>query len=228
VVRNDVVLGDGRVLHWVFTNGGDGDFRVVDPVAGLEDRRRAVVDRPWSWLHQVHGAQVWPVDHAGHRAGDEGDGLVTTVSDAPLSVTTADCGPLVLVAEAGVAVVHAGWRGLMAGVIEEAASILARVGGRPAAAHLGPTIGPAAYRFGADDLARVAERYGDEVVARTATGEPALNMPAAVASACRAAGWPAPGRPSCTSDPRWFSHRTRSDQGRQAAVAWIADGPADG
>ncbi len=221
--QHSVVIGDDRVVRVAFTEAADGDFRVVEPRPGLADRRRQVTPDPWSWLIQVHGAEIHEVAEPGQHAGREGDGLLTTRSGCPIAVTTADCAPVVLVADGGVATVHAGWRGLTAGIVERAANRLTEVAGAPVASLLGPCISPAAYEFGADDLALVVERYGAEVAATTAAGTPALDVPAGVAAACRAAGWPAPERPPCTSDPRWFSHRVRGDQGRQTAVAWIEE-----
>lgn len=216
-------LPDGRELRVVFTEVADGDFRVRRPTPGLDERRRAIVDRPWSWLIQVHEDTVLTVDEPGQHAGADGDALITTRSGCPISVTTADCAPVVLVAEGGVAVVHAGWRGLLAGIVEKAAARLVDAAGSPVASLLGPCIGPGAYRFGADDLATVVERYGPSVASSTVSEEDALDVPAAVAAACRSAGWPEPPRPPCTSDPRWFSYRTRADEARQAAVAWLED-----
>ena len=75
--------------------------------------------------------------------------------------------------------------------------------------------------FGAADLAVVTARYGSAVGAETERGTPALDVPATVAAACVAAGWPAPERPACTSGPGFFSHRTRGDRERQTTVAWL-------
>lgn len=222
--HHSLTIGDGRVARVVFTDAADGDFRVVDPVPGLEDRRRDLVDAPWSWLIQVHGDVVHEVTTPGQHAGDEGDGLLTDRTGCPVAVTTADCAPVVLVAVGGVATVHAGWRGLTAGIVEKAATRLVELAGAPVASLLGPCISPTAYEFGPDDLAEVVARYGPEVAGRTVAGTPALDVPAGVAAACRAVGWPEPARPSCTSDARWFSHRTRADRSRQTAVAWIEDG----
>ncbi len=210
-------LGDRRA-RVVATERADGDFgldRVTDA------RRHGLHPAPWTWLRQVHGAEVVTVTRAGESAGTSADAAVTDVDDAPISVLTADCAPVVLVGDRAVATVHAGWRGLVAGVIEAAADRLRGLGAAPVAAVLGPCIHPAAYEFGGDDLDVVAARYGPTVRARTAAGTPALDMPAAVAAACVAAGWPAPERSTCTSDPRFYSHRTRTDRGRQATVAWL-------
>ncbi len=219
--RHTIELADGRRLRVVFTDTDDGDFRVVDPTPGLDERRVRIAPGPWSWLVQVHGDRVHHVTGPGEQGGEEGDGLLTTESGCPIAVTTADCAPVVLAADRGVAVVHAGWRGLSAGIVERAGAELRRLAGEPVAALLGPCISPAAYEFGADDLATVVERYGPTVASTTDDGRPALDVPAGVAEACRRAGWPAPERPPCTSDPRWFSHRTRGDRARQTAVAWL-------
>ena len=216
-----IPLSDGRTARIVFSDASDGDYRVLDPVPGLEGRRRAIVDAPWSWLRQVHGAETYVVTHPGQHAGCEGDALLTTTTGCPISVTTADCAPLVLVADRGLAVVHAGWRGLVAGVVEATAKRLRAAAGEPSVSLLGPCIDPAAYEFGDDALSVVVARYGTAVAARTADGRPAHDVAAAVAGACGAAGWPVPDRPACTSDPRWYSHRTRADKGRQVAVGWL-------
>lgn len=208
-----------------FTDRSDGDFRVTAPEAALHAARHAVVDAPWTWLHQIHGGDVVLVDEPGAGAGSEADAAATDQVGAPLAIMTADCAPVVLIAEQGFAVVHAGWRGLVAGVVANAAQRLAVIGGRPVEALVGPCINPAAYEFGADDLAVAAGVFGDEVRAVTPWGSPALDVPAAVAVACERAGWPRPTEtPPCTSDERWYSHRTRGDVGRQATVAWMARG----
>jgi YfiH family protein len=218
-----VALGGSITAGVIFTDASDGNFRVVDAEPGLDERRRTVLDLPWSWIRQVHGTTVLGVDEPGHHAGAEADGLFTTVPGAAIAVTTADCAPVVLLAERGVAVVHAGWRGIVGGIIEQAARLLTEQAGEPVATMIGPCIGPEAYEFGRDDLNQVVDRLGPAVEARTADGTPALDVPAAVALACRAAGWPGPERPPCTSDGRWYSHRTRGDTGRQTAVAWLID-----
>ena len=110
----------------------------------------------------------------------------------------------------------------MAGIIERGAAMLREEAGQPVAAVLGPCIRPEAYRFGRAELDQVIARLGPTVESVTAAGDPALDVPAAVAVACARAGWPAPEAAACTSDDRWFSHRTRADRSRQTAVAWIA------
>ncbi len=220
---------EGCVVQVRSTTVVDGDFAIPQlSEAGdaraeveVEGWRRAIVDRSWTWLRQVHGTDVVRVTAPGQHAGATADGAITTMLDAPIAVTTADCSPVVLVSTSGVAVVHAGWRGALGGIVETAATGLRRAGGEPVAALLGPCISASQYEFGVADLAKVAAVYGDEVRSTTNDGAPALDMAAVIGAACRAAGWPAPSATACTSDTRFFSHRVRGDLGRQTTVAWL-------
>ena len=222
--RRCVELGSDLHVHARFTAVADGDFRVLDGEPGLEQRRKSIAEQPWSWIKQVHGSDVLQVRAPGDHAGAEADGLFTTAIGCPIAVTTADCAPVLLIAERGVAVVHAGWRGLEAGIIERAGADLRAVAGEPVTAQLGPCISPDAYEFGRSELDLLVDRFGPSVESTTGTGALALDVPAAVGAACEAAGWPAPDAPPCTSDRRWYSHRTRADHGRQTLVAWLGIG----
>lgn len=204
----------GHRGRWVAVAG-------VDPA--VEARRRQVVDRPWSWARQVHGAGVVTVEGPGGGAGQPGDALVTTSRRAALAVLTADCAPVALASGGGAyGVVHAGWRGLVAGVVERAVAALRAVGGGPVEAALGPCIHPGCYEFGETELAQVASRWGQAVRARTAAGEPALDLPTAVRVALGDAGVEIVHHQDvCTACcPGWFSHRGRGEVERQAVVAW--------
>ena len=218
---------DRAVVHIVTTERSDGSFALdVEPML-LDDRRSTICDEPWLPLRQVHGTTI--VD-AGRLVGQSrsvaavpplADGAVTFDDACAVSVLTADCAPVVLIGSNGVAVVHAGWRGAADGVIGAAARQLTAGGARPVASVLGPCIQPRAYEFGAEDLKPIVAEFGDAVVSRTASGADALDLTRVVQIACERAGWPQPERPQCTSDRRFFSHRSRGDVGRQATVAWI-------
>jgi polyphenol oxidase len=191
----------------------------------LEWRRRAIAAMPWTWLRQTHGADVVVVDRPGAEAGATADAAVTTVPGAAVAVHTADCVPIVLLGRDAVGVVHAGWRGLAAGVVEAAVATMDRVAptGTGVRAVIGPCIRVECYEFGPDDLDRVAAVLGDAVRGRTAAGAPALDLTVAAVAALRRGGVvQVDDDGSCTAcDPRWFSHRARGDTGRQAAVAWL-------
>jgi copper oxidase (laccase) domain-containing protein len=138
-----------------------------------------------------------------------------------------------LLAPGAVGIAHAGWRGLVGGVVERTVEALCALGGLGAGeleALVGPCIGPESYEFGEAELAEVAGRYGDGVRATTAGGRPALDLAAGVESALRGAGVARVQRVGgCTaSDPsRWFSHRARADAGRQGSFVWLdGDGPS--
>ena len=87
---------------------------------------------------------------------------------------------------------------------------------------LGPCIHAECYAFGEDELGAVADTYGDGVRGRTRAGDPALDLPAAVAAALgRGGARLVGGVDSCTAcGGAWFSHRARADTGRQALVVW--------
>ncbi len=214
----------------VLSEVGDGDFRVDAEPEGLERARREFVGLPWVWLTQVHGAGVVRVtDEASAQAaqGAEGDALVTTMTDTVVSVRAADCGPIALVSPQGVVgAVHAGWRGLVAGVIPAAAAAMRDLGAREIFGALFSCIGPECYEFGPAELALVREQLGDAVVGRTAGGSVALDVPAAVSASMALAGVEevAVGRGCTACDPgaRWYSHRARREVGRHALAVWMA------
>lgn len=217
-------VSSGTVNVWC-SDASDGDFGVANPTPGLEQRREAIVAAPWSWLRQVHGSDIYTIDRPGQSAGQEGDGMVTRQSGCPLSVTTADCAPVVLIADNAVAVVHAGWRGLAAGIVAAAADRISQVGGgTPIASHLGPCIHPESYEFGEQELAVVEGHLGRGLSATTSTGDLAFDVPKAVERAVVGAGFPKPAESVCTSGLEWYSHRVRADTARLATVAWI-EGP---
>src|SRR5256885_1260185 len=107
----------------VFTDRAAGDLghageyvHAVRPE--VEARRRAVVDLPWTWLRQVHGDRVVVVTEPGGGAGQRADAAVSARPGCALAILTADCAPVALVADGVVGVAHAGWRGLVDGVLE--------------------------------------------------------------------------------------------------------------
>jgi YfiH family protein len=208
----------------VFGDRSTGDFRIEADPADLADRRAAVAPHPWTWLHQVHGDEVVVVRHPGEHAGVDADASVTDVAGAVLAIQTADCAPVLLWSDAGViGAAHAGWRGLYAGVVENVVVQMRELGATDVHAQVGPTIGPSAYEFGADDLTRMALRFGPEVVASTSDGRPALDLVAAIRSVFEVVGVELVGPPpACTAtDAHYYSWRARRDTGRQCSVIWL-------
>ncbi|MCU1449147.1 MAG: hypothetical protein JWP02_1317 [Acidimicrobiales bacterium] len=211
-----------------FTGRAEGDMghggafvHVVAP--DVEARRRTIVDAPWTWLRQVHGDTVVSVGAPGQGAGTTADAAVSAGPGSVLAVLTADCAPVALSTPEGVvAAVHAGWRGLTAGVLERAVDAVHGLGGTEVDAVLGPCIHAECYEFGPADLDTVASRLGDRVRATTGEGRPALDVPAAVRAALARAGVTRLEDVNvCTAcSTEYFSWRARAEPGRQALVVW--------
>jgi polyphenol oxidase len=130
-----------------------GDHVGDDPAAVRANRAtlRNTLNLPNEplWLKQVHGTHI--VNAATAQAGATADGAWTSERGVVLVIMTADCMPIFLSDRKGaaIALVHAGWRGLAAGVIEAGVQAL-RVPAGELIAHLGPGIGSDAYEVGAD------------------------------------------------------------------------------
>ncbi len=223
MIVHDISAGPGLLARVVGTDRSDGDFNVKLPAAQLERVRSEIAPTPWTWLNQVHGSTVVKVSEAGEHAGRDADGAVTTTPGCVLAVHTADCAPVVIVGEGVVGIAHAGWRGIVEGVIPNTIDLVRMAGGGgPIRAYLGPCIRPGAYEFSESDLDTVTAVVGDSARGLTAEGRPALDMGAAVSAALSSAGvdeFTDTGLD--TSLDRFFSHRTRGDVQRQVTVTWI-------
>ena len=111
----------------VVSRVSDGDLGPRSDAAGevLDARRRAVVPGAWRWLNQVHGDHVVTLGPSEACQGREGDALVSTAPGAPIAVFAADCALVGLASPEGVlGAAHAGWRGLLAGVLESAVTAM--------------------------------------------------------------------------------------------------------
>ncbi len=214
---------DGTVLELAFTDREDGDFHIDADPAGLTARRRAVMPGDWAVVRQVHGATVVAADSA---KAPEADGVFTADLDQPIAVQGADCAPIALVGDGGpIGVVHAGWRGLAAGVIDSMVARLKEAGASVDTAIVGPVIGPECYEFGAVDLDEVANALGEVVRGKTTAGTPALDLTAGIRASCARAGIHSVefvgGCTACSWDG--FSHRARQETGRHALAARLID-----
>src|SRR5215831_7124488 len=142
-----------------------------DPARVRENRRRffraAGVEGVLS-VRQVHGADVTVVDAALATdpetvARTRADALVTPLPGVAVAVYTADCIPVLLAdpVRGALGAVHAGWRGLVAGVIGAAVAALGRGGTRPrdVRAALGPSIGPCCFEVGDEVAAQFAPAF---------------------------------------------------------------------
>ena len=207
---------------------GDNPSRVVAHRLSLMQQLR-LVGQP-RWLTQVHGARVCELDGSGEEPVADGSFTTRPGTEVVCAVLSADCAPVFLSDHKGsfVGLLHAGWRGVVAGVIEQG---VAQVPAEPQdiIAWVGPSISQSAFEVGnevreqflaadpADQkyFARKGDRYMADlpglVLARLRRCEIAF----AAASGC------------CTySDPgRWFSHRRQGRCGRMASLIWLAGAP---
>lgn len=207
------------------TSRWSGSFAI--DAAGVEERRSVVAGGlPVAWLRQVHGDAVAAIGPGDAIAGLQRDGATTDRAGLALSIITADCAPIALWTDSGaIGVVHAGWRGLVAGVVERTVAAV-RLDHQDAPVHalLGPQIHPGCYEFGPVELDQVAQAYGDRVRATTRAGHLALDLPVAVSVAlerCGVTTHPWPALDVCTAcDERYYSWRANRDVGRQAMLIW--------
>lgn len=201
---------------------GHAGAYITEVAPDVAARRQAVLDLPWTWLRQVHGAAVVVVHAPGEQAGSRADAAVTAERACALAVLTADCAPVAFASPEGViAAAHAGWSGLVGGVLQHTVEAMRALGATRISAVLGPCIGPECYEFGADDLERVARTVGQEVRARTVDSRPALDLAAGVRAVLTRDGVAVDDRSVCTAcTPGYFSWRARREHQRQAMVVW--------
>ena len=190
-----------------FATAARGDLRFD---AAMRERTAAELGIPaaWAYLHQVHGATVIEARHAG-LLGD-GDAIVVFTVNIPIMVATADCVPVVIEAGAAAAVVHAGWRGALAGVLPAALRALEEAGHQPTRAAIGPAIGP-----------EVAARFPG-FLATTTWGTRSVDIPGFLVS--QLDGLEVWRSSECTyTSPRMNSWRRDRTDRRQVTVAWLPD-----
>jgi polyphenol oxidase len=188
-----------------------------------------------AWMEQVHGIEVRDLDlpkSAGHPASTAGaDAAFTRREGNVCVVQVADCVPVLLSARDGsvVAVAHAGWRGLAAGVLEATVRRLA-IEPRALLAWLGPAIGPAHFEVG-DEVRRAFlahDAAASAAFVANARGRWQCDL-AALARARLAALDVAAvyGGNWCTyaDASRFFSYRRDGRCGRMAALIWRQEQP---
>ncbi len=217
--------GGGRAL---FTARSEGNMSSVggegaEHGAGARERLRTRIGvERLARGYQVHGSLVARVtDMPGgdqSAAGSErADGQATALPGVGTMVLVADCLPVALGCSGAVAMIHAGWRGLAAGVLEQGVHTLEVLApGAELVAVVGPGAGVCCYEVGPEVHAAFADSHRD--------GRH-IDLRAIAHERLRAAGVAAVHDvPACTiCDPRFFSHRREGEHaGRQAGVAWLS------
>jgi hypothetical protein len=199
----------------IFTTRSWGDVREAQEQIG--ERLGVRLVRP----QQVHGNSVITAGRGASAVEAEADAVITATDGIAPTVITADCLPIVIAAPRAVAAVHAGWRGLDAGVIAKAVAMLRAHGGGVMNAAIGPGAGVCCYEVG-DDLHRRFNTHCQDfhhgqnldlkAIARVQLMEAGVARihDTEVCTIC--------GDPELT-----FSYRREgSETGRQALIAWLS------
>lgn len=214
--------------HWVWRSR-KGPAEVVFAGRGPSGERDEVLRRvageapaDLAWAKQIHSPTVLPAQPG---ACGEGDALWTDRTGLALSVVTADCVPVVLAGPGGIAAVHAGWRGLVNGVIS---ATLCELPGQLSewTAWIGPAIGACCYEVDEDVAAQVVASSDPAVAVPGPAGRPHLDLPGVARRQLEAAG---------VGEVVWLVRCTRCDEeklssyrregkggGRNVAFIWRA------
>lgn len=177
-------------------------------------------------MHQVHGDRVVPVGPDADETPGSCDGLVTSSSDLGLMVRAADCVP-VLLADVGtgvVAAVHAGRKGVVAGVVPAAIERMREHGAAAITAWVGPHICGRCYEVPDALRSEVAARV-PATYAETSWGTPSLDLGSGVRAQLAAADAEVVVVEGCTRerDDLYSYRRDGAGSGRAAGlVRWLA------
>jgi hypothetical protein len=214
--------------HWVWrARRGDVEVRFTGRgTIGERGEREDVLGRieseapPVAWAKQIHSAVALPARPG--RCG-EGDAVYGDEAGLALSVVTADCVPMLLAGPDGeLAAVHAGWRGLVGGVIAE--TLKAAGGGPGWTAWIGPSIGPCCYEVGEEVAEQVAEASGPEAVVPGPGVKPHLDLVAAarrqLADAGVAETHSVAACTRCDAERLYSYRREGKGAGRNVAFIW--------
>ena len=229
----------GRVRSLVTTRAGgvsSGAFASLNLSTRVGDdpdcvvRNRAILcaclPAEPAWIKQVHGTAV--IDPGRATPEMEADGAVTRRPGRVCVVMTADCLPVFLSDRAGraVGIVHAGWRGLAAGVIENAVRAMGSPFGS-LIAYIGPGIGARRYEVGDEVRGAFVDKNPGAAssFAPSRDGKHFADLYALARARLAAAGvTDTYGGGFCTaSDERFFSFRRDRTTGRMASLIWLED-----
>ncbi len=226
-VRAFITTREGGVSQPPFASLNLGDHVGDEPQAVARNRAlvRQLTPAEPLWLKQVHGTHV--VDLATAQPGAEADGSVAHAPGQVCVVMTADCLPALFCDRSGtvVAAAHAGWRGLLDGVLEAAVAGM-NVPGSEILAYLGPAIGPEKFEVG--DEVRAAFVAHDPAAAKGfVAGRPGKWLADIYLLArqrlAKIGVQAVYGGTDCTvSDAqRFYSYRRDGQTGRMAALVWL-------
>jgi YfiH family protein len=173
---------------------GDAPERVAENRARAAAALGVAPDRIVT-CHQIHGRAAVAVERAWSRdAQPKADAMATRNAGIALGILTADCVP-VLLADPDARIIgaaHAGWRGALTGVVEEAVRVMTTLGADPSHIHgaIGPAIGQASYEVGPEFPAPflAQDPANERLFAATANGKFRFDLPGYVAAQLKRLG----------------------------------------
>lgn len=204
-----------------------------DPAVVQENRRRLRhrlnLEHEPGWMSQVHGVDVVRLDRPDAHTTPTADAAWTDRPGLACAILTADCVPVLLADDDGscVAAAHAGWRGLAAGVLENAVRQMP-ASPRRLSAWLGPGIGPDAFEVGQDvfDAFVGSDRQATAAFRPGREGRFLCDLHALARRRLEAAGVSRVDGDAthCTfrDAASFFSHRRDGACGRMATLVWLA------
>jgi polyphenol oxidase len=237
-VRAAFTLRTGGVSAGAYTALNLGAHVGDDARAVAENRRRVAAELALPaaplWLSQVHGSAVVEADSLGMcEAGapaPRADAALTRQPKRVLAVLVADCLPVLLARRDGaaVAVAHAGWRGLAAGVLETTVAALGSAGDE-LLAWLGPAIGAAQFEVGEEVRTAFCQHDAQAAAAfaSNARGRWQCDLHRLARQRLSALGLRSiHGEPRCTygEAKSFYSFRRDGTTGRMAALIWLDGG----
>ena len=216
--------GAGAALFTTRARGNLSTTRGEGHEHGARERERLCEQLDLHWLcagRQVHGSLVQRVrsqrEAGGQATTIEADGHATGMRGLGMTVLVADCLPVLLGSGQAVAALHAGWKGLADGVLEEGVRALRELGGGgEISAIIGPGAGVCCYEVGEEVHAALgrAHHNGARLDLKAIARDRLLGMGVDEVNDLQL----------CTiCDERFFSHRREGARaGRQAGVAWLS------
>ncbi len=207
------------------THVQDSNVHVAENRALL--RQRLALPAEPLWLQQVHGTYIATLDQQTSVQDAKADGSYTRAHGQVCAVLTADCLPALICDRAGteVAAVHAGWRGLAAGVLESALQCF-QAPAQELMVWLGPAIGAQAFEVGAEVLQAFTQHdpSASQAFVASADNKFLADIYQLARQRLQRAGVEAVyGGDYCTySEPsRFYSYRREHNTGRMASLIWI-------
>ncbi|MEO8504266.1 MAG: peptidoglycan editing factor PgeF [Acidobacteriota bacterium] len=216
-----VWVGSHERAHIRFVGRAASGGRVEALALGVRALPSVSAPSRLAWPRQVHSAEVLA---AVDGECGIGDALYASTPGLVLAIATADCVPIAIASGAEIAAVHAGWRGIVGGVVENSISRFVA----PAAsleAWIGPAVGPCCYEVGDEVAAQVIAASSSTVASTGASQKPHLDLQAAVREQLTRLGVRTVHTVAictcCHPEWLWSYRRDGKDAGRNLAFAWL-------